>query len=289
MSESSFNPVWIAKPDGTEVAVTANFSIGRTEGNDLVLPDERVSRRHALIHPQGESEYWLVDLGSRNGTYLNGRRVHQPSRLRDQDQIRLGAFVLTFRQPHGLPRTTAVDPTTLRTLVDIRPQPCWLLVADVAGSTPLSQSMPPAELAVLMGQWFLRCKGLIEAAGGTINKYLGDGFLAYWNVSDDSTTALGQLVGSLRQLQKDARPSFRVVVNQGSVLLGGVASLGEESLSGPTVNFTFRMEKLAGSLGQSVLLSDSAASRLNAQIALRTVGLHSLAGFDGQFEFFALE
>jgi len=55
--------------------VTGNCSLGRAVGNDIVLVDDRVSRRHSTIHAQGERELWIVDLGSRNGTYLNGRRV----------------------------------------------------------------------------------------------------------------------------------------------------------------------------------------------------------------------
>jgi adenylate cyclase len=62
------------------------------------LSDAKVSRRHALIQAQKQYEFWLLDLGSSNGTYLNGRRLTQPVLLRDQDQIEVGPFRLMFRQ-----------------------------------------------------------------------------------------------------------------------------------------------------------------------------------------------
>lgn len=59
---------------GVRVAVPGNLALGRGEPLELCLNDGRISRRHALIHQQGEGEFWLVDLGSRNGTYLNDGR-----------------------------------------------------------------------------------------------------------------------------------------------------------------------------------------------------------------------
>jgi adenylate cyclase len=51
---------------------------------------------HALIQVQNIGEFWLVDLGSSNGTFLNKRRVHQPVRLHDQDKIFIGGRRLFF-------------------------------------------------------------------------------------------------------------------------------------------------------------------------------------------------
>lgn len=140
MSEAVPKQAWLEKPDGTQVPVPGNLSFGRIAGNEVVLPDERVSRRHAIIHSQGEAEFWLVDLGSRNGTYVNDRRVNLPVRLRDRDQIRISSFSFAFRQPgtETSPGPGTAPPSGLATLIDVRAAPCWLLVADVQGSTALS-------------------------------------------------------------------------------------------------------------------------------------------------------
>jgi len=287
MSDAAAIRTWLETSEGGQLPVGGNVTLGRTPDNGVLLTDDRVSRRHALIHVQGGEEYWLVDLGSRNGTYVNERRVHQPIRLSDGDQIRIGPFRLTFRQTGGAPMAASRDSATQsRTFMDLRPQACWLLVADIAGSTPLARSLSPEALSVLMGHWFLRCRDIIETAGGTVNKYLGDGFLAFWIESEKVLAAMATTIAALRRLQREGQPRFRLVVHSGEVLLGGVASLGEESLSGPAVNFAFRIERLAAELGEACLVSEVAATRLGGAMAVEWVGNHALPGFDGHFALF---
>lgn len=71
-------------------------TIGRAAVNDVVIPDQSVSRRHAEIVVSGK-EFVLRDLESRNGTFLNGRRISSRS-LRDGDEIRVGMTSLFFRR-----------------------------------------------------------------------------------------------------------------------------------------------------------------------------------------------
>ncbi len=289
MSANTAPSAWLEKPEGQQVPIPANLSLGRMGANQVVLADERVSRRHALIHSQGQDEHWLVDLGSRNGTYVNDRRVNQPVKLNDGDLIRIGPFQLTFHQATDAAATTFVDQTTTHTLVDFRAEPCWLLVADVIGSTRMARELPPDEVAMRMGQWFLHGKQIVEKASGNMNKYLGDGFLAFWNAEATGNAAILETLSDLRKLQGEESPRFRFVLHHGEVFLGGSPSLGEESLAGPAVNFVFRMEKLAGSLGEPCLLSQTAIERLGDNVSTREAGSHPLAGFDGEFPFFVLQ
>ena len=78
------------------------LTIGRGEGVDLALDwDERVSRVHAELEHVGES--WAVadDGLSRNGTYVNGKRVRGRQRLEEGDELRLGGTRMVFRSPEG--------------------------------------------------------------------------------------------------------------------------------------------------------------------------------------------
>jgi adenylate cyclase len=252
-------------------------------GNDVVLVDDRVSRRHATIHAQGEQEFWLVDLGSRNGTYLNGRRISQPTRVRDGDRLQIGPFLLTFHQPTavGLTRTTIGNPSE-QTQMDLRSSGCWLLLCDIMGSSLLARQKTAEELAVLVGGWFGKCKEVIEDHGGTINKYLGDGLLAYWLSREESVPHVAQSLRDLQRLQAETTPPFRLVIHHGEVFLGGLPSTGEESLAGPEVNFVFRLERLASELRLERLASGAVARRLTNLITTTTLGEYSLQGFQGK-------
>src|SRR5262245_19354581 len=69
--------------------VSKRFSIGRTPGNDLVIDDNSLSRRHALIENLGE-QFTLTDCGSANGTFVNGRQVMTQMGLSDWDVLTFG-------------------------------------------------------------------------------------------------------------------------------------------------------------------------------------------------------
>ncbi len=76
---------------------TERITVGSAPDNDVVLDDRTVSRLHALFErlPGG----WTVrDLGSRNGTFLNGARISELTVLRSGDRVRLGSSEATF---HG--------------------------------------------------------------------------------------------------------------------------------------------------------------------------------------------
>lgn len=119
--EKVFDGNWVAasmpdaeieKPDGLRFRIHQSCSIGRASSNDIVLTDQKISRCHALIQAQKQQEFWLMDLGSSNGTYVNGRRLTQPSLLRNHDQIEIGSFRLIFRQSGFVPVVPAGEQTT---------------------------------------------------------------------------------------------------------------------------------------------------------------------------------
>ena len=86
--------------DGRDVSLDQGVTvIGRSSGCDIVVDDPNVSRRHAEIRRMGEG-YSLVDLGSTNGTEVNGQRVGETS-LMNGDVIGVGTTRLTFERRVG--------------------------------------------------------------------------------------------------------------------------------------------------------------------------------------------
>lgn len=97
MHEQGSNPLLVIYKgalSGTRWTVSDKvITLGRAQDCDIVLPERQVSRYHARIE-QDESGYILRDLGSKNGTYVNGEAVRgQPYRLRDGDEIELAAVL----------------------------------------------------------------------------------------------------------------------------------------------------------------------------------------------------
>jgi hypothetical protein len=82
--------------DGKRLVVgPAGATIGRSRQCDVVLDDPNISRTHAEIRPRGGS-WVLSDLGSTNGSSLNGRRIERPEVLKPGDEIEVGTSLITF-------------------------------------------------------------------------------------------------------------------------------------------------------------------------------------------------
>jgi hypothetical protein len=82
--------------DGKRLVVgPAGVTIGRSRQCDVVLNDPNVSRQHAEIRPRGGS-WVLSDLGSTNGSLLNGRRIEGPEQVKPGDEIEIGTSSIRF-------------------------------------------------------------------------------------------------------------------------------------------------------------------------------------------------
>lgn len=92
----------IVKPTGADIEETIfdlgeNNSIGRSEHNDIVVTGSFVSHEHACI-TYHKSQYYLSDLGSTNGTYLNDEKILAEVPLKDGDVIQIGSVTLKFER-----------------------------------------------------------------------------------------------------------------------------------------------------------------------------------------------
>lgn len=287
MENASTNSAWIEKPDGSRVPLAGNCGLGRSSSNTLLIENAQVSRHHATIHAQDASEYWLIDLGSINGTLRNGQRVTQPVRLRDGDRMTIAETTLTFRQME----TEADDNagTTSVTAPAVREEWRWLLLADLEGFTPLSQRLPAEELAKMVGQWIGTGREVIGRLGGRVVKYTGDGYLACWPESAESAAQIVAAMQEFRAQSARGGPRFRMIVHHCRVVTGGAAGVGEELLMGPEVNFVFRAEKVAAEMGVAFCFSSVARDLLCHLLALEQItGSHVLKGFPGAYQFFQL-
>jgi pSer/pThr/pTyr-binding forkhead associated (FHA) protein len=78
---------------GKEFEIAGSAVIGRDPSSGLVLEDPEASRRHASVSPEADGVN-VEDLGSTNGTYVNGNRLAAPVVLRPGDRVQVGTTVL---------------------------------------------------------------------------------------------------------------------------------------------------------------------------------------------------
>ncbi len=264
--------------------VAKTFSLGRAKDNHIVFSSTKVSRRHALVHAQGEAEFSLVDLGSSNGTHLNGRRVIQPVALQHGDVIQIGEQDLVFRLEQLTEPSDEIYVTEAQmTVREIKEMTCWFLVLDIENFVSLSNEHSSADMARMTGAWLGECQRTIEEHSGTLSKFLGDGLLAYWNTRFCEPTNVAQALHVLRNLQARQQPPFRWALHYGSAVFGAADAPGELSALGQDLNFVFRLERVASANGFRTILSEKANAEIGSFIGTMPLGSFPLKGLEGTF------
>lgn len=263
----------------------------------MLLESRSVSRLHALIQRREAGDYSLVDLGSRNGSFVNGRRVSLPTVLHHRDRLGFGDQELVFENVaqaetagqrakragsdnRNLP-TTALHTHTLTTIV----------VVDIRDFTPLARAVPEAVLSQTIGTWFLRTGQIVQRLGSWAQKYIGDAVMAVWihenqsNLAPDLVRALravseiDAVTGELhRGLPLPGPLRIGAGLNTGPAIVGGA----DFTALGDTVNAAFRLEAATKNLGLGVALGERTFAELRlpqaAPFARREV---ELKGYEG--------
>jgi adenylate cyclase len=282
---------WLESDNGVKVPLLAYCRLGRAADNHIVIDAEKASRYHAAIHAQDGSEFWLLDLGSRNGTFLDDHRVMRPTPLRDGARIALAGATFRFRQPLAVSvEKSEVAPPPNVTITEFKHRNAWLLMTDIENFVILSQKLPPEMLAAAVGSWIRDGQRLVEKWEGRLSKYLGDGFLACWEPAESTATSVASALREFHRLRETGDVKFRVVLHRGTVTFGGSTDFGEETIFGPELNYTFRLEKLASELGVTFCLSAAARKELAASFSTKLIaGEHEMKGFPGFHRCFEID
>lgn len=278
------------------------FSIGRGAGNDLVLRDTLASRSHAAIRRQGGKHYYVVDLGSSNGTFLNGRRITVPVQLKNGDEIRIGENRMRFALTEE-PVTAATDASEGETGTQIRykSETIAILVVDIRNYTGLSEAIPTEELSRTVGKWFKELQVVIESHGGSVDKFIGDAAMAIWqkgSAPNDTAYVIGPIEAALELVRlstdydaqiKSNYPHLRFSigcgVHIGRAVLGHV---GGFTAVGDCVNVAFRIESLCRELQRPIIISEAVKAAAGGAFAYTDLGSHQVKGKSESVHVFGL-
>jgi len=283
----------------TELPAVALF--GRKETCTFFLPDQRVSRQHAIIRQQNVHEFWFSDLGSFNGSSINGRRVVTTQRLHNSDILSICGFDFRFDQAPPDQLAAPTYEASLATIGEIRNEKALMLVSDLQGYTTLSERLPPDQLAQIVGGWYRSCEEVMLQHGAVIDKFIGDAVLSFWlTPSETSLTAAlksaADLMKACHELQQKHRELLAPTglklaaglgLHAGNVVLSPV-SAGVKTILGDSVNVTFRLEGLTRQLNESILLSAEAVALDPAGCAqFKSCGSHLVKGRSSPLEVFS--
>lgn len=281
---ATFSPytAWLEFPSGQRQFLSdKTTSIGRAPTSRVIIASDRVSRNHAAIRREDDGAFTLLDFGSSNGTFLNGQRVSRPVVLRNGWVIEIGMQKMIFRAVPGASDQPAGESG------EVSVTPCWLLALS---ATSLGCRTPGDELVgKTFESWSERAQRIVTKHRGRTMRGRDEGIIAYWPVTSADTRA-ATVVAAVRALLTVQRQNeeFRLSLHYGRTNLR-VASTGEEVPAGPEAITVVQLDRFAGNLGVSILLTEAAREALGTSVTTRRLLLAELRGYQGEQKYYTFE
>jgi len=237
------------------------YRLGRAEGGDIILPFSWVSRKHAMIQVEENGVHNLIDLGSSNGTTVNGRRIYTPTPLSPGDKVGIGKTYIVFLQDKLISDGNTIDDAELidsQTVAFVEKDIVTVLLCDIHGFTHLSEQLGNQKISDLLQIWTEKVTKLVRKHGGIVDKFIGDAVMAMWIGGDDQRNSILSAMKAALSIKDATRligkkwPDSPLELEIGSALNTGEAVLGnmggsgrrDYTVIGDMVNVAFRLEGL---------------------------------------------
>ncbi|MFM2372827.1 MAG: hypothetical protein RIS85_2549 [Pseudomonadota bacterium] len=270
---------------------------GRAPANTVVLEDNLASREHAMIRRNASGQCTLNDLGSTNGTWLNGRPVQMPTPLKTGDRIQIGRHFVDFVQTVEM--VDLPDPLAGRTQFFVDQQMVSTLVIDIRGFTQLSARMGEQAVAAMMSDINRSAGELLGTAGVWSTKFIGDAIMALWlhpanGLSRRDLVSVLDVISGYQEIfrlaeRRHCPPGplrFGCGYNAGMASVGNIGSSGAADFTalGEAVNIAFRLETATKDCGCDVLIAqDVFRSLIDARFVPEGMIEVDLKGYDQRF------
>jgi adenylate cyclase len=177
-----------------------------------------------------------------------------------------------------------------------------IMICDLRDFTRISDNWPRDDVIDLLNGYFDAVSEPLSRRGGEILKFMGDGLLAIFPLSEPKACAnllhaVAEAHQAMTALNESNRELGRVPLNYGvgihvgDVMYGNIGSRSrlDFTVIGPAVNLASRLEALTKKLGRSVVTSRDFADQVKGEFNLEAVGKHSVRGFSDPIELFAYQ
>ena len=227
-------------------------------------------------------EFYLIDLGSRNGSFVNGRRVSVPVTLHNGDLLTFGQTELRFYCPSAEPTGqslsggdshdfTATATLHVRRLISV-------MVVDIRDYTVMTRQLDEKILSEVIGTWFRHAGEIIGQYGSWVDKYIGDAVMAVWihgtqGVDAEEMLQITRAISALHKMTSQLHEKYPLPfplrvgagVNTGYAMVGntGTGDRPDYTALGDTVNAAFRFETSTKQLGLDIAIGETTYQYLN--------------------------
>ncbi|MFH0888144.1 MAG: adenylate/guanylate cyclase domain-containing protein [Planctomycetota bacterium] len=168
-----------------------------------------------------------------------------------------------------------------------------VLFSDIRNFTKMSEFLPPEEVVRLLNEYLTLMVKVIFRYGGTLDKYMGDGIMAFYGAPRNQPNHAELAVRTAREMLKEAKQlrlkwtkegkpdlNIGIGINTGEVVVGNIGSEQrlDYTIIGDNVNLASRLETLNKEYGTNIIISQFTARKLDNQFPLRELGQVQIRG-----------
>ncbi len=237
--------------DHIEKLIGNTAILGRGNVHVRIDGSPQVSRFHALLRCHNNHQYQIVDLGSRNGTFIGQTKVILPQHISDEAYLRLGGrdgVEIHLQQIWD----EMDDEQAYMTMDASQSNTGIVMVCDIKGFSAWREKMSEDDLARKFGSWIRSLISVVQASGGVVDKFVRDAVLFYWQ-DDEAESAIENALQTAAQVVALGRATFwgrrdqplevNVLLHRGRMTLGmGGHCEVDAPASGPTINVAWQIE-----------------------------------------------
>jgi adenylate cyclase len=200
------------------------------------------------------------------------------------------------------------QPTILKTLnkginpLNVAPVPVEriILFADIVSYSTISEKMPIEETLQFLNTYFEICSRIILNKGGEVNKFMGDGLMAYFEIryADNAIQACFEIMEELRNLRQNSPENSPIkLLNSGFGLAQGLVIEGnmgsrfktDYTIIGDPVNVAARLQALTREVNHSLVLSESLKNSTKESWIFISLGKYKLKGINNKSEVYSID
>ncbi len=258
-----------------------SYKIGRSKDNFIVLKKSWVSRQHAMLQVEENGAFNAVDLGSANGTFVNGNRIFTPTTLRSGDLVKIGSkTTYTFLQDYTTPKETRIEDMDEKTVALLNKEEVTILICDIRQFTSLSEKVGDNKISDLLQIWTHKTNQTVSHFNGNIDKFIGDAAMATWiggastrhnvHMALSCAIKIAEMTTKLGNSIEDLPWSLAIgaALNTGEAVVGNIGVDGnrDNTVIGDVVNVAFRLEGLTSKIDKDLLVGNGAAQHLDQDL-----------------------
>lgn len=221
----------------------------------------------------------------------------RPIKILLQTVVESHSIVERYTQPTILKKLNeGINPLTLNPV----PVERIILFADIVSYTTISEKLPTEDILLILNTYFEVCSRIIFSKGGEVNKFLGDGVMAYFDRerADNAIQACLEILQELHDLRRNAAGDSPLQflysgfgLDQGSVIEGNMGShfKTDYTIIGDAVNIAARLERLTREVNRSLVFSKALKHSTKEPWPFINLGKFNLRGKEDQNEIFSID